>query len=206
MNRKQASSQFPLYYRTVLALAIAVALGGGTASAGEKLDMSFIQGGGDMDPEIWAVLNGSYAPGRYLVDLILNGKDTGKQILDVTPQDSEELCLPEAWLTKAGVYISLDYFRDGYDTTRQCYVLTKAPSVNVDFDRDARLTLKAGLMVDGKKVVITASQRGEDVVISVPAATRLVELRSDAPVELEVPANYRGNLQVPVEVEGIKTS
>ncbi|HEA0343587.1 TPA: fimbria/pilus outer membrane usher protein [Salmonella enterica] len=134
MNRKQASSQFPLYYRTVLALAIAVALGGGTASAGEKLDMSFIQGGGDMDPEIWAVLNGSYAPGRYLVDLILNGKDTGKQILDVTPQDSEELCLPEAWLTKAGVYISLDYFRDGYDTTRQCYVLTKAPSVNVDFD------------------------------------------------------------------------
>lgn len=71
---------------------------------------------------------------------------------------------------------------------------------------DARLTLKAGLMVDGKKVVITASQRGEDVVISVPAATRLVELRSDAPVELEVPANYRGNLQVPVEVEGIKTS
>ncbi|HAE8613082.1 TPA_asm: F4 (K88) fimbrial usher FaeD, partial [Salmonella enterica subsp. salamae serovar 30:1,z28:z6] len=134
MNRKQASSQSPLYYRTVLALAIAVALGGGTASAGEKLDMSFIQGGGDMNPEIWAVLNGSYAPGRYLVDLILNGKDTGKQILDVTPQDSEELCLPEAWLTKAGVYISLDYFRDGYDTTRQCYVLTKAPSVNVDFD------------------------------------------------------------------------
>ncbi|MDI4754095.1 DUF5462 family protein, partial [Salmonella enterica subsp. enterica serovar Kentucky] len=28
-------------------------------------------------------------------------------------------------------------------------------------------------------------------------------LRSDAPAELEVPANYRGNVQVPVEVEGI---
>ncbi|SUG57848.1 fimbrial protein [Salmonella enterica subsp. diarizonae] len=50
MNRKQASSQSPLYYRTVLALAIAVALGGGTASAGEKLDMSFIQGGGRYEP------------------------------------------------------------------------------------------------------------------------------------------------------------
>ena len=72
--------------------------------------------------------------------------------------------------------------------------------------RDARLTLKAGLMVDGEKAPVAASQRGEDVVISVPAATRQVELRSDAPVELEVPANYRGNLQVPVEVEGVNAS
>ncbi|WP_272897987.1 FimD/PapC N-terminal domain-containing protein, partial [Escherichia sp. MOD1-EC6163] len=74
------------------------------------------------------------APGRYLVDLSLNGKEAGKQILDVTPQDSNELCLTEAWLTKAGVYVSADYFREGYDATRQCYVLTKAPSVKVDFD------------------------------------------------------------------------
>lgn len=52
----------------------------------------------------------------------------------MTPQDSNELCLTEVWLTKAGIYISPDYFREGYDTTRQCYVLTKAPSVKVDFD------------------------------------------------------------------------
>ncbi|EAA7635116.1 fimbrial protein [Salmonella enterica] len=69
--------------------------------------------------------------------------------------------------------------------------------------RDARLTLKTTLMVDGQRAAITAGQRGEDVVITVPAATRQVELRSDAPAELEVPANYRGNVQVPVEVEGI---
>ncbi|HBA9079741.1 TPA: fimbria/pilus outer membrane usher protein, partial [Escherichia coli] len=49
-------------------------------------------------------------------------------------QDSKELCLSEAWLTKAGVYVSADYFREGYDATRQCYVLTKVPSVKVDFD------------------------------------------------------------------------
>ncbi|HBD3769765.1 TPA: F4 (K88) fimbrial usher FaeD, partial [Escherichia coli] len=102
--------------------------------AGEKLDMSFIQGGAGVNPEVWAALNGNYAPGRYLVDLSLNGKESGKQILDVTPQDSKELCLSEAWLTKAGVYVSADYFREGYDATRQCYVLTKAPSVKVDFD------------------------------------------------------------------------
>ncbi|EMW42389.1 papC N-terminal domain protein, partial [Escherichia coli 2780750] len=33
-----------------------------------------------------------------------------------------------------GIYVSADYFREGYDATRQCYVLTKAPSVKVDFD------------------------------------------------------------------------
>ncbi|EDG5395839.1 F4 (K88) fimbrial usher FaeD, partial [Salmonella enterica subsp. enterica serovar Bovismorbificans] len=32
------------------------------------------------------------------------------------------------------VYVSADYFREGYDATRQCYVLTKAPSAKVDFD------------------------------------------------------------------------
>lgn len=90
--------------------------------------------GGGVNPEVWAALNGNYAPGRYLVDLSLNGKESGKQILDVTPEDSKELCLSEAWLTKAGVYVSADYFREGYDATRQCYVLTKAPSVKVDFD------------------------------------------------------------------------
>lgn len=72
--------------------------------------------------------------------------------------------------------------------------------------QDAKITLKACLIVDGHKAVIAASQRGEDVVINVPTSTTLVELRSDAPVELEVPANYRGDLQITVEVEGIKTS
>lgn len=37
--------------------------GSGTASAGEKLDMSFIQGGAGINPEVWAALNGDYAPG-----------------------------------------------------------------------------------------------------------------------------------------------
>lgn len=117
-----------------VALAVSVIFTSTFAVASEKLDMSFIQGGVDVNPEIWATLNGSYAPGRYLVDLFLNGKDIGKQILDVTPQDSEALCLSNEWLTKAGVYVSADYFREGYDTLRQCWVLTKAQAVKVDFD------------------------------------------------------------------------
>lgn len=99
-----------------------------------RLDMSFIHGGAGGSSDVWAALNGSYVPGRYLVDLSLNGRGAGKQILDVTPQDSEALCLTEAWLAKAEIYISTEYFRDGYDAAHQCWVLTKAPSVVVDFD------------------------------------------------------------------------
>ncbi|EFE7579858.1 F4 (K88) fimbria minor subunit FaeF [Escherichia coli] len=66
---------------------------------------------------------------------------------------------------------------------------------------EARITLKISLMVDGKKVALSARQQGEDVVITVPEAHRLVELRTDAPAELEVPVSYRGNLQIALQVE-----
>lgn len=115
-------------------LTLAVAMGCGAVRAGDELDMSFIQGGAGMNAEMWAALNGNYAPGRYLVDISLNGKDAGKQILDVTPQDAEALCLTESWLEKSGIYLSRDYFRQGYDANRQCYVLSKADAVKVDFD------------------------------------------------------------------------
>lgn len=134
-TKSVARNMPPVFFRrAALALAISAVFASVATVAGEKLDMSFIQGGAGVNPEVWAALNGNYAPGRYLVDLSLNGKESGKQILDVTPEDSKELCLSEAWLMKAGVYVSADYFREGYDATRQCYVLTKAPSVKVDFD------------------------------------------------------------------------
>lgn len=66
---------------------------------------------------------------------------------------------------------------------------------------EARITLKTALMVDGKNVALRARQQGEDVVITVPDAQRLVELRTDAPAELEVPVSYRGNLQIALQVE-----
>ncbi|EAM8390703.1 fimbrial protein [Salmonella enterica subsp. enterica serovar Bareilly str. CFSAN000220] len=66
---------------------------------------------------------------------------------------------------------------------------------------EARITLKTALMVDGKKEALSARQQGEDVVITVPEAQKLVELRTDAPAELEVPVSYRGNLQIALQVE-----
>ncbi|MBW5840159.1 DUF5462 family protein [Yersinia enterocolitica] len=66
---------------------------------------------------------------------------------------------------------------------------------------EARITMKTALMVDGKKEALSARQQGEDVVITVPEAQKQVELRTDAPAELEVPVSYRGNLQVALQVE-----
>ncbi|EMR9683124.1 F4 (K88) fimbria minor subunit FaeF [Escherichia coli] len=66
---------------------------------------------------------------------------------------------------------------------------------------EARITLKTALMVDGKRVALSARQQGEDVVIAVPEAQKQVGLRTDAPAELEVPVSYRGNLQIALQVE-----
>lgn len=66
---------------------------------------------------------------------------------------------------------------------------------------EARITLKTALMVDGKREALSARQQGEDVVISLPDAQKLVELRTDVPAELEIPASYRGNLQIALQVE-----
>lgn len=66
---------------------------------------------------------------------------------------------------------------------------------------EARITLKTAMMVDGKKVALSARQQGEDVVITVPEALKQVELRTDAPAELEVPASYRGNMQIALQIE-----
>ncbi|WP_407905283.1 DUF5462 family protein [Escherichia coli] len=69
-------------------------------------------------------------------------------------------------------------------------------------NQEIRITLRISLVVDGQKSVLNATQQGEDVLITVPAAQKQVELRSDAPVDLEVPVNYRGNIQIVLQVEG----
>ncbi|EEZ5292980.1 hypothetical protein DDL85_004897, partial [Escherichia coli] len=49
----------PVAFRlTTLSLVMSAVLGSASVIAGEKLDMSFIQGGGGVNPEVWAALNG----------------------------------------------------------------------------------------------------------------------------------------------------
>lgn len=66
---------------------------------------------------------------------------------------------------------------------------------------EARITLKMALMVDGNKVALNARQQGGDIVIIVPEAKAQVELRTDAPAELEIPVTFRGNLQIALQVD-----
>ena len=67
-----AGAILSVLFRAVFVLAVSAAFASATGIAGEKLDMSFIQGGAGVNPDVWTALNGSYAPGRYLVDLSLN--------------------------------------------------------------------------------------------------------------------------------------
>ena len=60
-----------------VAMTVSVAIITQTVNASEKLDMSFIQGGHNVDKAAWDMLNGHFIPGRYLVDIIVNGKTHG---------------------------------------------------------------------------------------------------------------------------------
>lgn len=120
--------------RSVLAILVSLGMGTSGVQADDELDMSFIQGGNSLDRAAWAALNSHYPPGRYLVELSLNGQDKGRFVLDVTPQDNDSLCLSDIWLTKAGVFLKADYFKQGYNADRACHVLAKGDAVKVDFD------------------------------------------------------------------------
>lgn len=128
---------------------------------------------------------------------VVNGQVVGNSVVKVTrtPTDpvlyrSSETELPE--------YLTVRNAEVRPASGGLANITVKQPLAD---GRDARLTLKTTLMVDGQKSVISAHQRGEDVVISVPEAQKQVELRTDAPAELEVPVNYRGNLQIALQVE-----
>ncbi|EHW5162613.1 TPA: DUF5462 family protein [Escherichia coli] len=84
-------------------------------------------------------------------------------------------------------------------TSRNSVYITKKQALAEN--REARITMKTALVIDGKKVAINARQQGDNVVISLPEVKRQVELRTDEPVELEIPASYRGNIQIVLQVE-----
>ncbi|WP_426347880.1 DUF5462 family protein [Cronobacter universalis] len=128
---------------------------------------------------------------------VVNGQVVGNSVVKVirTPADpvlyrSDDIALPEQLLVRNAEVRPA--------SGGMAYIRAKQ---SLSENREARLTLKTTLMVDGHKTVLNATQQGEDVLIKIPEATKRVELRTDAPAELEIPANYRGNLEISVEVE-----
>ncbi|MFQ6246863.1 DUF5462 family protein [Yersinia enterocolitica] len=67
--------------------------------------------------------------------------------------------------------------------------------------QNAYVTLNISMFVDSKKVPLSFSPRGEDVTLSVPPNGKIIELRVDAPAELQVPASYKGNIKVTMQIE-----
>lgn len=69
----------------------------------------------------------------------------------------------------------------------------------------APVTAKVALWVDGQRMAATYSQQGMDVLVSLPAqmkAQKQVVLKSDTPVTLQVPANWRGPVTVTMDIVG----
>ncbi|MGR8031791.1 hypothetical protein ACU7M1_32825, partial [Burkholderia pseudomallei] len=76
-------------HRTLLALSVSLHLMSGEAWGREQLNMAFMQGGNAMaDVDSYA----TFPAGRYLVDVELNGKRTGRRILDIPASDEQVLC------------------------------------------------------------------------------------------------------------------
>ncbi|EAO6898646.1 DUF5462 family protein [Salmonella enterica subsp. enterica serovar Saintpaul] len=71
--------------------------------------------------------------------------------------------------------------------------------------RSASVTVGITLWVDGKKVPANYSQQGVDVLIGLPVDTvarQQVMLRGESPVTLQVPASWRGPVDVLMDISG----
>jgi len=100
----------------------------------QELDLSFLQGGNQLNTKAWAQFNNKYVPGHYLTDISVNDKNQDKHVLDILPQDSNALCLNQGWLEAAGVMIKPEFYQSVFNVKRQCYVLSNEPNTKVEFD------------------------------------------------------------------------
>lgn len=152
----KAISVSPRFLRIAVSTALGMALNiVGVAWAGETgdgLNLDFLQGGNNPAAATFLSSVDSYFPGRYWVDVRVNGVVKGKRVLNITPEEQHGLCFTPAWLAEVEVYVRPDF----YASTRQtlgddvvCYALGNQPNSTVNFDLSTQtlnLTLpQAGL-------------------------------------------------------------
>ena len=106
-----------------------------------ELNLDFIQGT-SVIPSILKD-DSAYPAGQYIVDVLVNNERTGRANLVVTEDDEKNnrLCFSPEWLDNAGVIMNKDAYDDVFDKEKQCYVLTRNPHTQVEFDYGAQ-TLK----------------------------------------------------------------
>ncbi|ELQ4008272.1 F4 (K88) fimbria minor subunit FaeF [Escherichia coli] len=129
---------------------------------------------------------------------VVNGQVVGNSVVKVTRTPTDPVLYRSGDITPLPCSLIIRNAESRVASGGLAYITVK--QVLPD-NGEVRITLKTALMVDGKKVALSARQQGEDVVITVPEAQKQVELRTDAPAELEIPAGYRGNLQIALQVE-----
>ncbi|EAC1967945.1 fimbrial protein [Escherichia coli] len=129
---------------------------------------------------------------------VVNGQVMGNSVVKVTRTPADPILYRSEETASLPDSLTIRNAESRTGTGGTAYITVK--QVLPD-NGEARITLKTTLMVDGKKVALSARQQGENVVIIVPEAHRQVELRTDEPVELEIPVSYRGNLQIVLQME-----
>ena len=129
---------------------------------------------------------------------VVNGQVVGNSVVKVTRTPTDPVLYRSGDTTSLSGSLTIRNAESRAASGGLAYITVK--QILPD-NGEARITLKTALMVDGKRVTLSARQQGEDVVITVPEAQKQVELRTDAPAELEVPVSYRGNMKIILQVE-----
>lgn len=146
---------------------------------------------------IQSVLTAEYSEKTQYLGVV-NGQVSGNSVVKVTRTPTDPVLYRSGDTTPLPDALTIRNAESRAASGGLAYITVKQALPD---NGEPRITLKTALMVDGKRVALSARQQGEDVVITVPEAQKLVELRTDAPAELEVPVSYRGNLQIALQVE-----
>lgn len=102
--------------------------------ADSALNLNFLHGAAkDNVPNVLSS-NKKYPEGQYILDIIFNKQNIGRQTLEITAEDSDSLCLSYDWLSSVGLPLKMKSFEPYLDSQRQCYLIGKFPDVRVDFD------------------------------------------------------------------------
>lgn len=121
------------------------------------LNLDFLQGGNTPEAKEFLSSSNAYYPGRYWIDVEINGVSKGKRILNITPQERHALCFTSAWLADVDIYLRPDFYqstRRGEESHTYCYELASQPNSVVTFDLSTQtltLTLpQAGITKKGE--------------------------------------------------------
>jgi outer membrane usher protein FimD/PapC len=111
----------------------------GFSAQAEKSDLNldFIRGGAKGNIPTILLATEKYPEGQYVVDIKFNREGLGRQVLMVSPQEADELCLSTEWIAAAALPIKLAEFAPYFDQQRQCYILGRFPG--------AKITLNTGM-------------------------------------------------------------